>query len=196
MLGCWWLLIACGGRNILSFDVVHLSVKCIVNNFILFGTGVEIKILMGMKWHYILQRLSPLKTALTDFIHWGWYVSYCQCAIFTHEYTHNKSTLIIFFGHWDTGLFYSQPQMLSLVLFNDPSSWEDLTSHSNRKSEGPLQLGYVYGEHLLRFTLIVGGEDTCCEIEGIIIQFNSITVQRCQNLARQIVMVVMLSEKC
>lgn len=104
MVGYWWLLIACGGRNILSFDVVHLSVNCVVNNFILFGTGVEIKILMGMKWHYILQRLSPLKTALTDFIHWGWYVSYCQCAIFTHEYTHNKSTLMIFFlvtGTWD-----------------------------------------------------------------------------------------------
>lgn len=55
--------------------------------------------LRSILWEWndiILERLSPLKT-VTDFIHWGWYVSYCQSVIFTHEYTHNKSTLMIFF---------------------------------------------------------------------------------------------------
>lgn len=40
------------------------------------------------------------------------------------------------------------------------------------------------GEAIIESRLLsYRGEDTCCEIEGIIIQFNSITVQKCQNLA-------------
>lgn len=40
------------------------------------------------------------------------------------------------------------------------------------------------GEAIIESRLLsYRGEDTCCEIEGIIIQFNRITVQKCQNLA-------------
>lgn len=46
----------------MSFDVVHLSVNCVVNNFILFGTGVEIKILMG-----VIAKIISLEDCLNRF---------------------------------------------------------------------------------------------------------------------------------
>lgn len=56
-------------------------------------------------------------------------------------------------------------------------------SQSNR-NPGKLVDGMFIGEAIIESRLLsYRGEDTCCEIEGIIIQFNSITVQKCQNLA-------------
>lgn len=56
-------------------------------------------------------------------------------------------------------------------------------SQSN-KNPGRLVDEMFIGEAIIESRLLSErGEDTCCEIEGIIIQFNSITVQKRQNLA-------------
>lgn len=57
-------------------------------------------------------------------------------------------------------------------------------SQSTVETPGKLVDGMFIGEAIIESRLLsYRGEDTCCEIEGIIIQFNSITVQKCQNLA-------------
>lgn len=59
-----------------------------------------------------------------------------------------------------------------------------LKFHSPIETPGKLVDGMFIGEAIIESRLLsYRGEDTCCEIEGIIIQFNSITVQKCQNLA-------------
>lgn len=59
-----------------------------------------------------------------------------------------------------------------------------LEFHSPIETPGKLVDGMFIGEAIIESRLLsYRGEDTCCEIEGIIIQFNSITVQKCQNLA-------------
>lgn len=97
-------------------------------------------------------------------------------------------TLFFCGGHQDTDLFYFQPQIFFIPLSHYSSlmilqSEKARISQSNR-NPGKLVDGMFIGEAIIESRLLsYRGEDTCCEIEGIIIQFNSITVQKCQNLA-------------